>query len=69
MSDAGPWQELEYTRPLTAITCTTKAESEEYCEGTTEWYAAKWERQGRGDRVGKIGDPQSWDVELHWRED
>lgn len=29
MSDAGPWQELEYTRPFTAITCTTKAESEE----------------------------------------
>lgn len=29
LSDAGPWQEIEYSRPLTSQTCTTKAESEE----------------------------------------
>jgi CRAL/TRIO domain len=29
LSDAGPWQEIEYTRPLTSQTWTTKAESEE----------------------------------------
>ena len=32
LSDAGPWQDIEYTRPLTSQTsqtCTTKAESEE----------------------------------------
>src|SRR6202021_3557138 len=28
MSDAGPWQEVEWTRSLTSTTCTTKAESE-----------------------------------------
>jgi hypothetical protein len=29
LSDAGPWQEIEYTSSLTPQTCTTKAESEE----------------------------------------
>lgn len=29
LSDAGPWQEIEYTTPSTPQTCTTKAESEE----------------------------------------
>ena len=28
LSDAGPWQESEWTRPLTSETCTTKADSE-----------------------------------------
>lgn len=28
LSDAGPWQESEWTRPLTSQTCTTKADSE-----------------------------------------
>jgi|SRR5579862_4891022 len=29
LSDAGPWQEVEFTRPLSSThTCTTKAESE-----------------------------------------
>ena len=28
MSDAGPWQEEQWARPLTSQTCTTKAESE-----------------------------------------
>jgi len=36
-SDAGPWQEAEYTgRPLTSTTCTTKAESEVSIPGVAE---------------------------------
>jgi len=33
LSDAGPWQEFEYTRSLTPQTCTTKADSEESIAG------------------------------------
>lgn len=36
LSDAGPWQETEWTRPLTSLTCTTKAESEESIIGVHE---------------------------------
>jgi len=28
LSDAGPWNEIEWARPLTAQTCTTKADSQ-----------------------------------------
>jgi hypothetical protein len=30
LSDAGPWQDEEFTRPLTSETYTTRAESEEF---------------------------------------
>ena len=36
MSDAGPWQEVEWTRSLTSTTCTTKAESEVSIAGVSE---------------------------------
>lgn len=29
LSDAGPWQEMDFTRSMTEETCTTKAQSEE----------------------------------------
>jgi hypothetical protein len=36
VSDAGPWQESEWTRPLTSETCTTKVESEVSITGIQE---------------------------------
>ena len=46
LSDAGPWHEMELSRPLTSTTCTPRAE----CEVSIPGIRAKIERKVKVDR-------------------